>query len=162
MPWRRMGEWRYSSTILDLGTRWRWVVSYTPRPLYPEEILPGTHWIGGWVGPRAGLDVVEKRKILALSGFEPRRSCPLPVTNIQCYVIASLSQLKRWVSRESRPALRIKRFILSWSETVKPVMQKKTSLGETKQRIAIVNLPWQNWSLSSSVNIQRTFLLNKP
>jgi hypothetical protein len=27
------GEWRYSSTILDPGTRWRWVISFTPRPL---------------------------------------------------------------------------------------------------------------------------------
>jgi hypothetical protein len=27
-----MGEWRYSSTILDLGTTWR--VSFTPRSLY--------------------------------------------------------------------------------------------------------------------------------
>jgi hypothetical protein len=30
------GEWRYSSTILDLGTSWRWVVSFTPRPLFPR------------------------------------------------------------------------------------------------------------------------------
>jgi hypothetical protein len=22
MPWRQIGEWRYSSTILHLGTRW--------------------------------------------------------------------------------------------------------------------------------------------
>jgi hypothetical protein len=36
MPWRHMGEWRYSSTFLDLGTRWRWVVSFTPLPLYPR------------------------------------------------------------------------------------------------------------------------------
>ena len=34
---------------------WGWVVSTTPRPLYPREI-PGTHCTGGWVGPRAGLD----------------------------------------------------------------------------------------------------------
>jgi hypothetical protein len=34
------------------------------------EIAPGTHWIGGWVGPRAGLDAAEKRKILTLPGFE--------------------------------------------------------------------------------------------
>jgi hypothetical protein len=26
----------------------------------PVEIAPYTHWIGGWVGPRAGLDDVEK------------------------------------------------------------------------------------------------------
>jgi hypothetical protein len=36
-PRRHMGEWRYSSTILDSGTRWRWVVSFTPLPLYSRE-----------------------------------------------------------------------------------------------------------------------------
>jgi hypothetical protein len=36
MPWRRMGNWRYSSTIFYLGTRWRWVVSFTSLPLYPR------------------------------------------------------------------------------------------------------------------------------
>jgi hypothetical protein len=25
----------------------------------PARFTPGTHWIGGWVGPRAGLDDVE-------------------------------------------------------------------------------------------------------
>jgi hypothetical protein len=50
------GEWRYSSTILDLGTRWRWVVSFPPLPLYPAERAPNTHWRGGWVGPRVNLD----------------------------------------------------------------------------------------------------------
>jgi hypothetical protein len=49
--------------ILDLGTRWRWVVSFTLRPLYPRERAPDTHWTGGWVGPRVVLDTVVKRKI---------------------------------------------------------------------------------------------------
>jgi hypothetical protein len=31
-----MEEWRYSSAILDLDSRWRWVVSLTHRPLYPQ------------------------------------------------------------------------------------------------------------------------------
>jgi len=39
--------------ILDLGTRWRWVVSFTPWLLYPRERAPGTQWIVVWVGPRA-------------------------------------------------------------------------------------------------------------
>jgi hypothetical protein len=39
----------------------RWVVSFTPRPPYPREKTPGTCWIGGWVGSRAGLDAVEKK-----------------------------------------------------------------------------------------------------
>jgi hypothetical protein len=52
------GEWRYSFTILELSTRWRWVTSFTPG-----ERAACTHWIGGWEGPRAELDVVENRKI---------------------------------------------------------------------------------------------------
>jgi len=49
--------------ILDLGTRWKAVVSFTPRPLYPQG---ESHWypldrrLGG---PRASLDSVVKRKI---------------------------------------------------------------------------------------------------
>ena len=31
------------------------VVNAMPRPLYHQE-RPGTHWIGGWVGPRGSLD----------------------------------------------------------------------------------------------------------
>jgi hypothetical protein len=27
----------------------------------PGETASGTHWIGGWAGPRAGLDNLEKR-----------------------------------------------------------------------------------------------------
>jgi hypothetical protein len=35
-----MGEWMYICIILDLGTRWRWVVSITPRPLYLQGKCP--------------------------------------------------------------------------------------------------------------------------
>jgi hypothetical protein len=34
------------------------------------ERAPGTHWIGGWINPRAGLDDLEKGKFLSLSGLE--------------------------------------------------------------------------------------------
>jgi hypothetical protein len=34
---------------------------HAPAALPPEKDPPGTHWIGGWVGPRAGLDMVSKR-----------------------------------------------------------------------------------------------------
>jgi hypothetical protein len=47
--------------FLDLGATRGWVVSTTLRPLYPRE-RPGTHCTGGWVGPRAGLDVCEKSR----------------------------------------------------------------------------------------------------
>jgi hypothetical protein len=32
--WKHEGEWSCSFSILYLGTRWRWLVSFTPRPLY--------------------------------------------------------------------------------------------------------------------------------
>ena len=32
-----------------------WMVNATPQPLYPRE-RPGNIYIGGWVGPWAGLD----------------------------------------------------------------------------------------------------------
>jgi hypothetical protein len=54
-----MGEWTFSSTIFDLATRWRLMVRFKPVAVYRKERDPGTHWIGGWVGPRAGLDAVE-------------------------------------------------------------------------------------------------------
>jgi hypothetical protein len=38
----------------------------------PRERDPVTYWIGGWVGPRAGLDEMEKRKFLTLPGLELR------------------------------------------------------------------------------------------
>jgi hypothetical protein len=38
----------------------------------PCRFTPGTHWIGGWVGPRASLDDVEKRKFLPLPRLELR------------------------------------------------------------------------------------------
>jgi hypothetical protein len=41
-----------------------------PIPLYPLERAPGTHFIGGWVVPKSGLDDMEKWKIFTLLGLE--------------------------------------------------------------------------------------------
>jgi hypothetical protein len=38
--------------------------------LRPGRFTSGNDWIGGWLNPRTGLDVVEKRKLLILPGFE--------------------------------------------------------------------------------------------
>jgi hypothetical protein len=40
----------------------KWSAS-RPGRFTPRERAPGTHWIGGWVGPIAVLDAVVKRKI---------------------------------------------------------------------------------------------------
>jgi len=52
------------SSALDGGD---WSVSHSCR-FTPSERAPGTHWIGVWVGPRAGLDAVVKRNIPASAG----------------------------------------------------------------------------------------------
>jgi hypothetical protein len=61
------GEEEELLLILNLGTRW-WVVSVTSRPRFtPGERTPPpprSYWIGGWVGPTAGLDEESRRKIL--------------------------------------------------------------------------------------------------
>jgi hypothetical protein len=43
-----------------------------PGRFPPGETAPGTNWTGVWVGPRAGLDNVENRKLLTLPGLELR------------------------------------------------------------------------------------------
>jgi hypothetical protein len=46
---------------------------HAPAALPPgKEPPPRTHWIGGWVDPRAGLDDVEKRKFLTPPRLELR------------------------------------------------------------------------------------------
>jgi hypothetical protein len=50
------------TSALDGG---EWSAS-RPGRFTPREIAPGTHWIGGWVGPRAVQDAVVKRKIPSL------------------------------------------------------------------------------------------------
>jgi hypothetical protein len=77
-----MGESRCSPTILDLGTRWRWIVSFTPQPLYPQGNSPIRIRWEDEGGPIAGLDPVEWKNLLFLPGLElaiPRPSSPYPI-----------------------------------------------------------------------------------
>jgi hypothetical protein len=72
-------EWKYNSThsltsALDGG---EWSAS-RPGRLIPRERAPGTHWIGGWVGPRTVLDAEVKRKIPS-----PRRKSNPRTPNVQ-------------------------------------------------------------------------------
>jgi hypothetical protein len=45
---------------------------HAPAALNPGQRTPGTHWIEGWVDPRAGLDTEARGKIiLPLPTIEP-------------------------------------------------------------------------------------------
>jgi hypothetical protein len=62
-----LGEWRYSCSTRSLTSALHggeWSASRTCR-FTPRERAPATNCIGGWVGPRAVLDAVVKRKILS-------------------------------------------------------------------------------------------------
>jgi hypothetical protein len=52
---------------------------HAPRALHPGIGPPGTHWTGGWMGPRAVLDTDVRGKILLpVSGIEPQSAgCPV-------------------------------------------------------------------------------------
>jgi hypothetical protein len=68
-----MGEWRYRSKFFLFlalaGGEWS---ASPPGRFTPGERATCTHWLGGLVNPRAGLDDLEKRKFLTLPGFELR------------------------------------------------------------------------------------------
>jgi hypothetical protein len=53
----RYGSTHYLTSALD-GREWS---ASRPGRFTAGERVPGTHWKRGWVGLRAGLDVVEKR-----------------------------------------------------------------------------------------------------
>jgi hypothetical protein len=46
----------------------------------PGEIAPRTHCVGDWMGPRAGLDSVEKRKV-SLTSAGNQTPAVQPVTH---------------------------------------------------------------------------------
>jgi hypothetical protein len=56
-----------NSTLSRVGGEWS---ASRPRRSTPGKRGPGTHWIGGWVGPRTGLNDVEKRKFLNVVRLE--------------------------------------------------------------------------------------------
>ena len=58
--------------ILNPCTRCRWLVTFTPRPFYPQSKHTGTHWLGGYIRVTAGLDNVRNRNMLPLPGMELR------------------------------------------------------------------------------------------
>jgi hypothetical protein len=79
---------------------------HAPAALPPGKGSPGTHWIGGWLGPRAGLDDMEKRKFLTLPGLELR---PLgrPARNQSLYRLRYPGSLMAWFLKLLNPIFNI-------------------------------------------------------
>jgi hypothetical protein len=104
MPWKHMGEWRYSSTILDLGTRGRWVVNFTPLPLYLRGRRSRYLFdmrLGGLQG-RSG--PCGEQKNLALPRIKPGPFSLYPIAELPDVVgTYLLTYLRSWALLEKPP-----------------------------------------------------------
>ena len=84
-----------SPSILNLGTRWRWVVTLTPQLFHRWGKCPSsTHRIGRWVGPEPVCDTLEKRNV----SWECRES------NRNFLVLGPVAwpqQVEHWMRRKS-------------------------------------------------------------
>jgi hypothetical protein len=71
-----------------------WSVSQ-PGRFTPGERTPRTHWIGGWVDPRAGLNTVERKNFLTKPGLK-RRSLGRPARRQSLYRLSCLGSIN-WI-----------------------------------------------------------------
>ena len=89
--------------LRTLHWRWGWGVRNTSRRLHSRE-RPRIHWIGGWVGPRAGLDGCGKSR--PPPGFNSRTVQPVASRYADWAIAATLDAVhlkkKRKDFHESR------------------------------------------------------------
>jgi hypothetical protein len=53
----------------------------------PYRFNLSTHLIGGWVGPKAGLNAVEERELLPLGGIKPRPTILVARSYTDCAIL---------------------------------------------------------------------------
>jgi hypothetical protein len=88
MPWRRMGRGCIDPRILGLGNSWRWVVSFTPRPLYPRGKNP-RYPVKRKLGvPQSRSERCREEENLALAGNWTRAVQPLTSLYTDCPIPA--------------------------------------------------------------------------
>lgn len=101
----------FISLLNSFSTRWGWVVAIMPQPCFlplPREITLSTHWLGGWVCPRAGLDAESRRKSLDLAW-----DWTLVDPSVSRHYTESATQALAWVKVNWKVAFVYKHVILS-------------------------------------------------
>jgi hypothetical protein len=78
---------------------------HAPATLAPSERALGIHWIGGWVGPRAGQDAVEKQKSCT-AGNRNRNVQPITIpTELSRFLCVDIGYSKCYVHLSVRQTL---------------------------------------------------------
>jgi len=165
MPWWRYsylcayydGIWNSRGTaphILNLGTRYWWVVSFVPWLHYPPyPPTPITHWIGGLLGPRK-----RRENLLPLLGTEwsssSLQSSHYTIYNIPPHLKSALGekemQYGTWVP-QTRGNLCFHLQGRTWGQQFLP---KLFSLFTKLHGIMCqMNAPLTQWGLQISLNI---------
>jgi hypothetical protein len=91
MPWRHMGEWMYRPTFSWPHSSWRWVVSFTPRPLYPRGKSPWFPLDKRLGGPQNWSGRLGEEKILDRIGAQNSNSSviqPIASRYTNCAILA--------------------------------------------------------------------------
>lgn len=85
--------------IVFLGTRWRWMVSFTPGRLTSEERISFACWIRDCVGPRAVLEALEEGKAFYLD----RPACDLVAipTELFCFPLPCFVAIDTTLQRKA-------------------------------------------------------------
>lgn len=95
--WKRMEEWRYSSTCFNLGSRWMWLFIFMFRPV-PSRREPSLHQIEGLVGLKTKMDSTEKSTEIFRGVERPFTGHPSPsllttLSTHTCLCYSTLSNL---------------------------------------------------------------------
>jgi hypothetical protein len=92
---RRYGIWRSGCIdphFLDLDTRWRWVVKFTPQLLYPRRKFPRYPLDRRLGGTQSRFGRLEEEKNLTVPGLEPQ---PVASRYTNCAIPAPLGDMKK-------------------------------------------------------------------
>jgi hypothetical protein len=115
-------EIHFFLTLRLVGVKWS---ALYPCRFIRGESIPSTHSIGGWVEPRAGLDDVERKIIVPLTGLEVR---PLgrPANSPSLYRLRNPVEWdsfnndpRNWEYSIRMPSDCGERWTVTWKETVK-------------------------------------------
>jgi hypothetical protein len=98
--YRRMGSGCTDPHFLDLGTSWRWVINFSPRPLYPQgksHRYPLDRRLGG---PQSRSERFGEEKILDPTGTRtptPRSSKPVAMPTTLSRLLVGGCTILKWI-----------------------------------------------------------------